>query len=94
MNIYFLEANVKNMQKLVVSFVISLVFAIVFNMNCKKDDTDVNQKMLAISVTSFALSYFAQTLLINNTSFSMNGGGIDTDVKRMMENVQIGESPF
>ena len=82
------------MQKEVISLLIAISCVVVFAMNNKNEDSQRNKKLLAIFVTCGTLSYFGQTLIM--TPMKLEGGtiNIESDVKEMMEHVQIGESPF
>jgi len=79
------------MHKMLVSLAISGVCVGIFSINSNKTDDDRNQKIITIFATVFALSYFIQTLLVD-TSIGKNDN--DSDIINMMENIQIGESPF
>ncbi len=81
------------MQTIWVSLLISVACTVTFNMNCKNDDTSKNQKLLSVFATTGVLSYFAQTLLLNQESV-VTMETIESDVTKMMDHVQIGESPF
>ena len=81
------------MQTIWVSLLISVVCTLTFNMNCKNEDASKNQKLFSVFATTGVLSFFAQTLLLNQDPI-VTSQTIEADVTKMMDHVQIGESPF
>ena len=76
---------------MLVSLVISGVCVGMFYKNSNKTDDDRNQKIITIFATMFALSYFIQTLLVDTI---IEKSDTDNEIRKMMEHVQIGDSPF
>lgn len=84
------------LDKLAISLIICVIIAVLYyacNHNNHKKDEDYYTKFIAVTVTTFVVTFVGQSLVYDNLIHTTKSGGGEIEITAMLQNIDTSDSP-